>query len=131
MAQPGLTVIASIAEALAGRRLLLVLDNCEHVLDAVAELVETVLARAATVRVLATSREGLQVASEQLWPVPSLAVTGGIGSAAVTLFVERAQIGQPGFALEDPRSPRRWRRSVGALMESRWPSSSRRRGWCR
>ena len=67
-------VTDSIAEALSGRRLLLVLDNCEHVLDAAADLVETILARTATVKVIATSREGLRVGAEQLWPVPSLDV---------------------------------------------------------
>ena len=59
--QAGLTVTDSIAQALSGRRLLIVLDNCEHVLDAAADLVETILARTATVKVMATSREGLRV----------------------------------------------------------------------
>ena len=66
-------------------------DNCEHVLDAAADLVEAILAQSATVKILATSREGLRVADEQLWPVPSLDVGAGIDSAAVTLFVERAR----------------------------------------
>ena len=70
---------------------LLVFDNCEHVRDAAADLVEAILAHSATVRVLATSREGLGVADEQLWLVPSLEVRAGIDSAAVTLFVERAR----------------------------------------
>jgi predicted ATPase len=87
---------------LAGRRLLLVLDNCEHVLDAAAELVETILAHTTSVRVLATSREGLRVAVEHLWPVPSLDVDDGVGSAAVELFVERARAVVPGFGLGDP-----------------------------
>ena len=65
-------------------------DNCEHVLDAAADLVEAILAHSATVTILATSREGLGVADEQLWPVPSLDVGAGIDSAAVNLFVERA-----------------------------------------
>ena len=72
----GRSVADSIVEALSGRRLLMVLDNCEHVLDAAAELVETILARTATVKVVATSREGLRVGAEQLWPVPSLPVLG-------------------------------------------------------
>ena len=66
-------------------------DNCEHVRDAAADLVEAILAHSATVRVLATSREGLGVADEQLWLVPSLEVGAGIDSAAVRLFVERAR----------------------------------------
>ena len=89
--QPGKSLTDSVAAALEGRVRLLVFDNCEHVRDAAADLVEAILARSATVRVLATSREGLGVADEQLWLVPSLEVRAGIESAAVTLFVERAR----------------------------------------
>jgi predicted ATPase/class 3 adenylate cyclase len=89
--QPGKTVADSVAAALEGRVRLLVLDNCEHVRDAVADLVEAILAQSATVRLVATSREGLGVADEQLWLVPSLDVGAGTDSAAVTLFVERAR----------------------------------------
>jgi predicted ATPase len=89
--QPGKSVAESVAAALEGRVRLLVFDNCEHVRDAAADLVEAILAHSATVRVLATSREGLGVADEQLWLVPSLQVRAGIDSAAVTLFVERAR----------------------------------------
>ncbi len=99
--QPGQTVTESVAEALAGRRLLIVFDNCEHVLDAAADLVEAILARASTVTVIATSREGLRVGAEHLWPVPSLDVRAGAGSAAVELFVERARAVTPGFSLVD------------------------------
>ena len=56
---------------------LLVFDNCEHVRDAAADLVDAILAHSATVKVLATSREGLGVADEQLWLVPSLDVGRG------------------------------------------------------
>ena len=89
--QPGKSVAESVAAALEGRVRLLVFDNCEHVRDAAADLVEAILAHSATVRVLATSREGLGVADEQLWLVPSLEVGAGIDSAAVSLFVERAR----------------------------------------
>ena len=89
----------SVAAALEGRVRLLVFDNCEHVHDAAADLIEAILTRPATVRILATSREGLEVAEEQLWPVPSLNVTGEIDSAAVILFVERAQSVAPRFSL--------------------------------
>ena len=121
-----------IAQALSGRRLLLVLDNCEHVLDAAADLVETILTRTTTVKVIATSREGLRVGAEQLWPVPSLDVAAGAASAAVELFVERARGGQPRFPAGASRPrPRPSRRSAGGWTASRWRSSSRRRGWCR
>jgi predicted ATPase len=98
--QPGKTVSGSVAAALEGRIRLLVFDNCEHVLDAAADLVEAVLAQSATVRILATSREGLGVADEQLWPVPSLHVGAGIDSAAGDLFVERARSVAPRFAAD-------------------------------
>jgi predicted ATPase len=84
--QPGKGVSESVASALEGRVRLLVFDNCEHVVDSVADLLAAILAASATVTVLATSREGIGVADEFLWRVPSLA-TG----AAVELFVERAQ----------------------------------------
>src|SRR6516165_2532924 len=97
--QPGKSVAESVAAALEGRVRLLVIDNCEHVLDAAADLIEAILTQSATVRVVATSREGLGVAQEQVWPVPSLDLGAGIDSAAVSLFVERAQGIAPGFAM--------------------------------
>jgi predicted ATPase/class 3 adenylate cyclase len=100
--QPGMTLSDSVATTLEGRTRLLVLDNCEHVLDAAADLIETILARSATVRILATSREGLGVVEEQLWPVPSLELDAGAGSAAATLFVERAHDVAPDISLADP-----------------------------
>ena len=97
--QPGKTVSESVAAALEGRARLLVFDNCEHVLDAAAELIEMILSQSSTVRVLATSREGLGLPDEQVWPVSSLDQSDGIDSAAVTLFVERAQGVAPRFTL--------------------------------
>jgi len=97
--QPGKSVAQSVAAALEGRSRLLVFDNCEHVLDAAADLIETILAHSATVKILATSREGLGVTDEHLWPVPSLDVGAGIDSAAVSLFIERAQAVSPRFSI--------------------------------
>ena len=88
--QAGKTVGESIAAALEGRVRLLVFDNCEHVLDATADLAEAVLAESETVKILATSREGLALADEQVWPVRSLAI-----DAAVDLFTDRAQLRGP------------------------------------
>ena len=99
--QPGKSVSESVAAALEGRVRLLVIDNCEHVLNAAADLIEAILAHSATVRILATSREGLGVADEQLWPVRSLDATAGIDSAAVSLFIERAQGIAPSFSMVD------------------------------
>ena len=84
--QPGKTVSESVAAALDGRIRLLVIDNCEHVVDAAAELVEAIVSQSSTVRILATSREGLGVADERLRRVPTLDVV-----AATELFGERAQ----------------------------------------
>jgi predicted ATPase len=97
--QGGRTINDAITEALSDRQLLLVLDNCEHVLDAAGDLVETLLAGAPSVSVIATSREGLRVNAEHLWPVPSLDVRGGAASAAVALFVDRAKAANPEFDL--------------------------------
>ncbi len=99
--QPGLSLADSVAAALEGRSRLLVVDNCEHVLDAAAEMIESILARSTTVSILATSRQGLQLADEQLWPLPALDTTG-VDSAAVALFMERAQAVAPGIPLAAP-----------------------------
>jgi predicted ATPase len=99
--QPGMSVSESVAAALEGRIRLLVFDNCEHVLDAAADLIEAILAQSATVRILVTSREALGVTDEQLWPVPSLDVGAGIDSSAVTLFAERARAVAPRFSISD------------------------------
>nr|WP_090278748.1 adenylate/guanylate cyclase domain-containing protein [Mycolicibacterium komanii]CRL74384.1 LuxR family transcriptional regulator [Mycolicibacterium komanii] len=85
--QAGKTVGESVADALEGRVRLLVFDNCEHVVDDVADLVERILTRTPTVKILATSREGLGLADERLWRLPSLEVT-----TAMALFEERAQV---------------------------------------
>jgi predicted ATPase/class 3 adenylate cyclase len=99
--QPGKNVTESVAAALEGRTRLLVFDNCEHVRDAAAEVIDAILARSATVRILATSRERLEVADEQLWSVPSLDLDDGIHSAAGSLFVERAQSVSPRFSVAE------------------------------
>ena len=100
--QPGLSMAESVAAALEGRSRLLVFDNCEHVLDAAADIIEAIFARSSTVKVLATSREGLRIDEEQLWPVPSLDVDTGPDSAAATLFTDRAQAVSPRVSLSAP-----------------------------
>jgi predicted ATPase len=100
--QPGLSMAESIARALEGRSRLLVFDNCEHMLDAAADMIEAIFAHSSTVAVLATSREGLRLSDEQLWPVPSLDVRAGADSAAATLFIDRAQAVSPGVSLTVP-----------------------------
>ena len=99
--QPDKTVRELVAAALDGRVRLLVFDNCEHVLDAAADMIEAIFAHSATVRILATSREGLGIPNEQVRPVRSLDASAGTDSAAVSLFVERARGIAPGFSMVD------------------------------
>jgi predicted ATPase/DNA-binding winged helix-turn-helix (wHTH) protein len=92
-----------VAQALADRRLLLVLDTCEHVIAAAAALTEAVLRAGSAVRIIATSREPLRAEAEQVYPVPPLAVPAMAGDdpcqyGAVRLFVERARAAEPHFA---------------------------------
>lgn len=94
-----------LLEFLAGRRLLLILDNCEHLIDACATLAERIVTATDDVRVVATSREVLGIAGEQVMPVPPLPVgeSGPTGDPdddgdAVRLLVERAAAAAPGFA---------------------------------
>jgi predicted ATPase/DNA-binding NarL/FixJ family response regulator len=103
-----------LLRALDARRLLLVLDNCEHLLDACAQLVEAVLRACPDVRVLATSREALGLPGEVRWRVPPLAAPPEAGAAtverlgaydAVRLFVDRAAAALPGFALTGENAP--------------------------
>ncbi|MDQ3147281.1 MAG: winged helix-turn-helix domain-containing protein, partial [Actinomycetota bacterium] len=75
-----------LAEMIGDRDLLLVLDNCEHVITAAAEVAEGLLRRCPGLRLLATSREGLRVGGETIWPVPPLAADD-----AVSLFLARVQ----------------------------------------
>jgi predicted ATPase/class 3 adenylate cyclase len=100
--QPGKSVANSVAAALEGRVRLLVFDNCEHLVDSVADLVEAILAASGTVAILATSREGLGLSEERLWRVPSLDVNAGTESAAVNLFLDRAQSVASDFSLAQP-----------------------------
>jgi predicted ATPase len=97
----GLDPREAVAERLRGRRVLLVVDNVEHVLDAAADLGD-LLERCPDLVVLATSRAALRLRAEREVPVPPLGLPGGervADSAAVALFVERAAAVSPGFAL--------------------------------
>jgi predicted ATPase len=98
--QPGRPALDSVLGALRTRQLLLVLDNCEHLLDACAALAEAALRNCADVRILATSREPLRVAGETRWRVPSLSLPTvnevaslepAAACEAVQLFLERAR----------------------------------------
>ncbi len=110
-ADPGAGIAARLADALRGRRALLVLDNCEHVAEPAAELAGRLLAEAPGLRILATSREPLGVPGERLQIVPPLDLPGRTDpgdlrrSGAVRLFVARASAAAPGFALDAAAAP--------------------------
>ncbi|MBE1532101.1 ATP-binding protein [Actinomadura algeriensis] len=94
--QPGRGMTESVVAALADRRTLLVLDNCEQVRDGVAPFLERLLAACPRVTVLATSRARLMVPFERVYPVPPLALSGDGEPDAVVLFTERATaVGHP------------------------------------
>ena len=104
----------ALLEFVAERRLLVVLDNCEHVLRAAGDLVDVLLAGSEEVHILATSREGLGVAGERVFAVPSLSIPTGTpasdlqaiaASDAVRLFAERAAMVQPGFSITAANGP--------------------------
>ncbi|MFO1315103.1 MAG: winged helix-turn-helix domain-containing protein [Burkholderiales bacterium] len=102
----------ALAAALADAKLLLALDNCEHLLDAVARVVEALVARAPGVRVLVTSQETLKVPAEHSYRLPTLAVPAAdvaladaAKCGAVALFVERAAAADPRFRLNAESLP--------------------------
>src|SRR6516164_8361754 len=106
----GYSPAASLAEYLAGRQLLLVLDNCEHLVDAVAKLADMLLREAAGLRVLATSRESLNMTGETVLMVPPLSAPDAgerlsvaelAQFAAAALFADRAAQVVPGFAVTE------------------------------
>ncbi|MDO3700190.1 BTAD domain-containing putative transcriptional regulator [Micromonospora sp. C28SCA-DRY-2] len=96
-----------LVAALRDRKMLLLLDNCEHVVEPIAQLTEMLLGAAADLRILATSREPLGIAGEVVFPVPPLALPEPGATAeqiveapAVRLFVARARAIEPGFAVD-------------------------------
>jgi DNA-binding XRE family transcriptional regulator len=109
--QPGLPAAGVLARVLARRQLLLVLDNCEHVIGAAAGLCAGLLAACDDVRVLATSREPLAVAGEARYRLGPLALPDlddmahAAGSEAVALFADRACRADPRFVLDDQAGP--------------------------
>jgi predicted ATPase/DNA-binding SARP family transcriptional activator/Tfp pilus assembly protein PilF len=111
--EPGRELSQSLIDHLRTKRLLLVLDNCEHLLEASAQVAAHLLQECVGMRILATSREALGITGETAWPVPALAVPDPqhlpqgrttllgvlMGYESVQLFVERAQFVQKTFAL--------------------------------
>ena len=105
---PSVAAADALARALARRQLLLVLDNCEHLIGAAAELCGRLLLGADDVRVLATSREPLRIAGEVRYRLGPLTLpdlddpAAAEACEAVTLFADRARRVEPGFALDEP-----------------------------
>jgi predicted ATPase/class 3 adenylate cyclase len=95
--QPGRSTMDTLLRFVRDRHLLVVLDNCEHLLDACAELIVALLGGAPGLAVLATSREPIGVTGEATWRVPSLSVA----DAAIELFADRARLAQTGFTVTD------------------------------
>jgi predicted ATPase/class 3 adenylate cyclase/DNA-binding CsgD family transcriptional regulator len=95
--QPGRSTVDTLTRFVADRQMLVVLDNCEHLLDASAALVVALLAAAAGLTLLATSREPIGVAGEVSWRVPSLP----LADKAIELFADRARHARPNFTLTD------------------------------
>jgi predicted ATPase/class 3 adenylate cyclase/DNA-binding CsgD family transcriptional regulator len=98
--QPGRSTMDTVSRFVRDRKMLLVLDNCEHLLDASGTLVIGVLGSGPDVTVLATSREPIGVAGELTWRVPSLS----LDDEAVELFVDRARRARPDFHLTEDNS---------------------------
>ena len=100
----GLDIESTVIEYLATRELLLIVDNCEHLLDPSARLVDRIVKHCPQVTVLSTSREALGIDGEQIFAVPPLGV-----EEATVLFADRARAGRPDFDIE--------REPVGAVAE--------------
>ncbi|HLX30321.1 MAG TPA: adenylate/guanylate cyclase domain-containing protein, partial [Casimicrobiaceae bacterium] len=110
--EPGRALIQTLCAHLKSRKLMLILDNCEQVIEAAADLANTILRSTPDVRILTTSRIALRVPGEQTFvvqplPVPSRNAGADtlLRSPAVLLFVERAKLHKPSFALTEREAP--------------------------
>ncbi|MGP0077406.1 helix-turn-helix transcriptional regulator [Mycobacterium sp.] len=99
--QPGRSTMDTLLRFVRDRQLLMVLDNCEHLLDASAELIVGLFGAAPGLTVLATSREAIGVAGEVSWRVPSLSLT----DQAIDLFTDRARHARPDFEITHDNAP--------------------------
>jgi predicted ATPase/class 3 adenylate cyclase len=110
--EPGKSITQTILAHIKEHKLLFIIDNCEHLVSACANLAHALLQGAPEVRILATSREGLHIRGEQTYPVFPLAVPdrkdgteGLLRSEAVQLFVERVRLQKPGFMVTEKDAP--------------------------
>jgi predicted ATPase/class 3 adenylate cyclase/DNA-binding CsgD family transcriptional regulator len=95
--QPGRSTMDTLTRFIADRQMLVVLDNCEHLLDACADLIVALLATARGLTLLTTSREAIGVAGETGWRVPSLS----LADDSIELFADRARHARPDFTVAD------------------------------
>ena len=114
MEEPGKPITRTLTEYLKHKQLLLLLDNCEHLLDVCAKLADTLLRQCPSVRVLASSREALGIAGEQTYRLPSLSLpnrkevqTPQTLSTydSVQLFIDRALLVRPDFQVTNQNAP--------------------------
>jgi predicted ATPase/class 3 adenylate cyclase len=111
--EPGRATVETVIDFLRDKKLLLLIDNCEHVIAAVSALVERVTATGPGVVIFSSSREALGIAGEVAYPVPSLDLPDGTESSlqrlasseAVRLFVDRASAAMPSFELNEANGP--------------------------
>ena len=109
MEEPGRPVTETLVDVLSDRSLLMVLDNCEHLIDGSAKLADRLLNTCPRVRILATSQEPLRIDGESLYRVPSLSLASSGGATAdeireceaVQLFIDRAMTSDPAFVLTE------------------------------
>lgn len=112
--ETGKPILTTLTDSLKDKKLLLLLDNCEHVLDASAKLADALIRHCPGVQILATSREGLGIAGETTYRVPSLSLPDPKQAQtaeslshfeSVQLFIERALQTQPAFAVTNANAP--------------------------
>ncbi|HLO01891.1 MAG TPA: LuxR C-terminal-related transcriptional regulator [Symbiobacteriaceae bacterium] len=112
--EPGRPTLEVLRAALANRRLLILLDNCEHLITSCAHIANRLLAEAPLFGILATSREPLGIPGEVVWPVPALSIPrDGVWPSqhqlaqyeAVQLFIQRARVVQSSFSLSPQNAP--------------------------
>jgi predicted ATPase/class 3 adenylate cyclase/DNA-binding CsgD family transcriptional regulator len=95
--RPGMSTMGALQKFIGERRILVLLDNCEHLIDAVAALAVGLVSTCPRLTLLATSREHVGVAGEVTWRVPSLS----LANEAIELFTDRARLARPDFVLTD------------------------------
>jgi predicted ATPase/class 3 adenylate cyclase len=112
--QQGKSALQSLIEHIRGKKLLLILDNCEHLIEASANLAETLLSSAPELKIMASSREALGIKGEMSWHVPSMSLPDAKALVSleelsqcesIRLFIERALLAQPRFRLTKDNAP--------------------------